>query len=82
MAPYGARWMYSSLGTSDASRGLGLSPKAGCTCKIYRWIDVNVDYSQEIHGRRSRPCFSIRSSRRRRDERTALFFLRLHRRFV
>jgi integrase len=28
--------MYSSLGTSDASRGLGLSPKAGCTCKARR----------------------------------------------
>jgi hypothetical protein len=40
MAPYGARWMYSSLGTSDASRGLGISPKAGCTCKV--WIDVDV----------------------------------------
>ena len=38
MVPYGARWMYSSLGTSDASRGLGLRP-GPAPCKIYRWID-------------------------------------------
>jgi signal transduction histidine kinase len=39
VVPYGARWMYSSPGTSDASRILGLSPRAGRNYQIYRWID-------------------------------------------